>query len=107
MSCGEGHKLGLSPTWLWLWRRPVAIAPIGPLAWELPYAAGAALKRKNKTKQNRVSCREGQWPNERTKSGVRESLGEGEGEREGGVRRAGPRAHPLEPAGHVNSHKGH
>ena len=53
MSCGEGHKLGLSPTWLWLWRRPVAIAPIGPLAWELPYAAGAALKRKkNKNKKH-------------------------------------------------------
>ena len=27
---------------LWLWRRPVATAPIGPLAWEPPYAAGAA-----------------------------------------------------------------
>ena len=27
---------------LCLWRRPVATAPIGPLAWEPPYAAGAA-----------------------------------------------------------------
>ena len=27
---------------LWLWRRPVATAPIQPLAWEPPYAAGAA-----------------------------------------------------------------
>jgi len=27
---------------LWLWRRPVATAPIRPLAWEPPYAAGAA-----------------------------------------------------------------
>ena len=27
-------------------RRPVAEAPIQPLAWELPYATGAALKRK-------------------------------------------------------------
>ena len=26
-----------------LWRRPVAIAPIQPLAWESPYAAGEAL----------------------------------------------------------------
>jgi len=39
-----------SQTWLrlhiplWLWRRPVATAPIGPLAWEPPYATGAALK---------------------------------------------------------------
>ena len=29
---------------LWLWCRPAATAPIGPLAWEPPYAAGAALK---------------------------------------------------------------
>ena len=27
---------------LWLWRRLVATAPIRPLAWEPPYAAGAA-----------------------------------------------------------------
>jgi len=27
---------------LWLWRRPVATAPIQPLAWEPPYASGAA-----------------------------------------------------------------
>jgi len=30
------------PALLWLWRRPVATAPIQPLAWEPPYAAGAA-----------------------------------------------------------------
>ena len=29
---------------LWLWCRPVATAPIGALAWELPYAIGTALK---------------------------------------------------------------
>ena len=28
------------PVWLWLWRRLAAPALIGPLAWELPYAAG-------------------------------------------------------------------
>ena len=33
---------------LWLWYRPAAVAPIRPLAWELPYAAGAAIKRKEK-----------------------------------------------------------
>ena len=33
---------------LWLWYRPAAAAPIQPLAWELPYAAGAAVKRKKK-----------------------------------------------------------
>ena len=31
---------------LWLWCRPAAVAPIRPLAWEPPYAAGTALKRK-------------------------------------------------------------
>ena len=34
---------------LWLWCRPAAVAPIQPLAWEPPYAVGAALKRQ-KTK---------------------------------------------------------
>ena len=39
---------------LWLWYRPAAIAPIQPLAWELPYAAGAALKRKEKKRNFRT-----------------------------------------------------
>ena len=42
MSCGVGCRRGLDPVLLWLWRRPVATAPIRPLAWEPPYAAGAA-----------------------------------------------------------------
>ena len=33
---------------LWLWRRLAAVAPIRPLAWEPPYAAGAALKKTKK-----------------------------------------------------------
>ena len=37
---------------LWLWCRPAAIAPIGPLAWEPPYAAGVALKRQKEKKNN-------------------------------------------------------
>ena len=35
----------------WLWCRQATTAPLGPLAWELPYAAGVALKRKQ-TKKN-------------------------------------------------------
>ena len=35
---------------LWLRCRPAATAPICPLAWETPYAAGSALKSKTKTK---------------------------------------------------------
>ena len=42
MSCGVGRRLSLDPALLWLWRRPVATAPIQPLAWEPPYAVGAA-----------------------------------------------------------------
>ena len=34
--------------WLWLWCRPAAVAPIRPLAWEPPYAMGAALKKEKK-----------------------------------------------------------
>ena len=44
MSCGVGHRQGLDLTLLWLWCTPAAVALIGPLAWEPPYAAGAALK---------------------------------------------------------------
>ena len=39
------------PEVLWLWCRPATIAPIRPLAWELPYAAGVALKSKKKKKK--------------------------------------------------------
>ena len=34
---------------LWLWCRLAATAFIGPLAWELPYAVGAALTKKKRT----------------------------------------------------------
>ena len=37
--------------WLWLWYRLAAVAPIGPLASEHPYAAGAALKERKKEKK--------------------------------------------------------
>ena len=47
MSCGEGSRCGSDLTLLWLCCRPVAIALIRPPAWELPHAAGAALKRQN------------------------------------------------------------
>ena len=39
------------PVLLWLWRRLAATAPIRPLAWELSYVAGVALKRQ-KRKEN-------------------------------------------------------
>ena len=57
MSCGVGRRCGLDPPLLWLWCRLAARAPIGPLPWEPPYAAGAALRRKtnkNKNKQKKT-----------------------------------------------------
>ena len=48
VSCGVGRRYGLDPVWLWC--RLAAAAPIRSLAWELPYVAGAALKREEKNK---------------------------------------------------------
>ena len=50
MSCGVGRRLGSDPALLWLWRR--ATAPIRPLAWEHPYAQGAALEKAKRPKKN-------------------------------------------------------
>ena len=36
VSCGIGCRCGLNPSLLGLWYRPAAVAPIPPLAWELP-----------------------------------------------------------------------
>ena len=47
MSCGVGLRCGLDPglLLLLLWCKPAAVVPIRPLAWELLYASGAALKK--------------------------------------------------------------
>ena len=51
MSYGDvGRSLGLDLAWLWLWRGPAATAPIRPLAWDPPYAMGAALEKAKKKK---------------------------------------------------------
>ena len=39
-SCDVGCKCGLDLALLWLWHRPAAVAPIQPLAQELPYVTG-------------------------------------------------------------------
>ena len=51
MSCGIGCRRGSDPALLWLWQRPAATAPIGPLAWEPPYAAGAAQEMAKRQKK--------------------------------------------------------
>ena len=53
VSCGVGCRRGLDPALQWLWRRPVATAPIRPLAWEPPYAAEAAQRNSKKTKKQK------------------------------------------------------
>ena len=53
--CGVGCKVSSDPALLWLWCRQVAIATIGLLAWEPPYAAGAAqeMAKRQKDKKKR------------------------------------------------------
>ena len=53
MSCGVGHRPGSDSALLWLRQRLAAVAPIHPLAWELPYATGAALEKKKKRKKEK------------------------------------------------------
>ena len=56
MCCGVGHRHISDPELLSLWCRLAATAPNRPLAWEPPYATGAALKkdkRQNKNKNNK------------------------------------------------------
>ena len=53
LSCGVGHRHGSNPALLWLWCRPAAVASIGPLAWEPPYALDAALKRQKDQKKKK------------------------------------------------------
>ena len=53
MSCGVDCRHSWDPALLWLWRRLVATAPIRPLAWELPYATGAALERTKRQKRKK------------------------------------------------------
>ena len=55
MSCGVGRRRGSDPALLWLWHRSVAAAQIGPLAWEPPYAAGAALENAKRLKKIGIS----------------------------------------------------
>ena len=48
MICDVGCRRDSDSVWLWLWCRPAAVAPTGPLAEKLPFATGVALQRKKK-----------------------------------------------------------
>ena len=60
MSCGVGRRRGLDPLLLWLWCRLAPTAPIRPLAWEPPYAAGVtqemAKRPKKRKEKSGKSC---------------------------------------------------
>ena len=45
VSCGVGCRRSSDLALLWLQRRPAAVALIRSLAWELPHATSAALKK--------------------------------------------------------------
>ena len=51
MSCGVGCRRGLDLALLWLCCRLAAVALIRPLAWEPPYATGAALEKAKRQKK--------------------------------------------------------
>ena len=53
VSGGVGHRCGSDAPLLWLWLWPAAGALIQPLAWELPYTAGVALKSKKQTNKQK------------------------------------------------------
>ena len=53
MCCGVSRRQASYLTLLWLWCRLAAAALIQPLAWELSYAIGEALKRKRKKKKKK------------------------------------------------------
>ena len=48
MSCGVGGRCGLNLALLWC--RLAVVAPIGPLAWDPPDAAGAALEKQKEVR---------------------------------------------------------
>ena len=54
MSCGVGRRRSLDP--MLLWCKLAAGALIQPLAWERPYAAGAALKSQKINKSIKLCC---------------------------------------------------
>ena len=59
MSWGVGLRHGSDPGLLWLWRRPAAVVPMRPLAWEPPYAVSGTIKRqkkKKKSSENECKC---------------------------------------------------
>ena len=72
VSCGVRCRCCSDPVVLWLWCRLAAAAPIRPLAWEHPYAAGGVLKRqkKKKKKEKKEKCQQGSGDGSILQAGV-------------------------------------
>ena len=54
LSCGVGHRRGLDPVLLWLWRRPVATAPIRSRSLGTSICHESGPRKGKKTKQNKT-----------------------------------------------------
>ena len=74
MSRSVGRRCGLDLALLCLWCRPAAAAPIGPLAWEPPYAAGVALKKSKKKPKNKQTKKPKQQQQQQKTPNLRESV---------------------------------
>ena len=61
MSCGVGCRHDSHLASLWLWCRPAARAPIRPLTWEPPYAAGVAQEMAKRPKKKVKKKRKKKW----------------------------------------------
>ena len=56
LEAGRGNSVWVKdPVLLWLWCRLAAVASIRPLAWDSPYALGAALNRKKQNKTRKTN----------------------------------------------------
>ena len=54
-SCTVGCRCSSDPVLLCMWCRPVAAAPVQPLAWVLPYAIGVASKKAKKKEKKIIA----------------------------------------------------
>ena len=72
MSCGVGRRRGTDPALLWLWCRPVAMAPIRPLAWEPPYATGEAQEMAKKRQKKKKGQKKKKEKKRKKKEGFKE-----------------------------------
>ena len=84
MNCGVVLRHGSDPVRLWLCLWLAAVTPISPLAWELPYATGAALKKQKKKKKKRIFvsstiCQPSKYPTMRAFKWLQLSVGVGQG----------------------------